>query len=147
MAGLDTTEKHQLGVTFEFNKYNQPKLLSLKDSIANDIINAIIMKPGNLPSRPTEGVDFFDMIAYQEEDESLGEVIKSRLEATCGTLPGGAYIQATDISTQQTTQGELVALLVIKLSIPQEKEDTSVLGVALAKTNDVVRFNFDYIAI
>lgn len=145
MAGLDTTADHQLGVSFEFDKYNKPKLLSLKDSIASDIINAIIMKPGNLPSRPTEGVDFFDLIAYQEEDESLGELIQSRISATCGSLPGGAYIMATDISTQQTVDGDTVALLVIKLSIPREEKD-SILGVALSKSNDAVKFNFDYIS-
>ena len=27
MAGLDTTEKHQLGVTFEFNKYKCTTIL------------------------------------------------------------------------------------------------------------------------
>lgn len=146
MAGLDTTANHQHSVSFEFDKYNKPKLLSLKDSIASDIINAIIMKPGNLPSRPTEGVDFFDMIAYQEEDASLGEIIQARIESTCGQLPGGAYIMATDVSTQETVDGDLVALLLIKLSIPKEEKD-SILGVALSKSNDAVKFNFDYVAV
>lgn len=146
MAGLDTTDQHQHSVSFEFDKYNKPKLLSLKDSIASDIINAVIMKPGNLPSRPTEGIDFFEMIAYQEEDPALGEIIQSRIESTCGVLPGGAYIMATDISMQETIDGDIVALLLIKLSIPQEEND-SILGVALSKSNDAVKFNFDYVSI
>ena len=137
-------KNHENGVTFDFNKYNQPKLLSLKDSIASDIINAIIMKKGNLPSRPNEGIDFFDMISYMEEDNTLGESLSVMIQNTCGVLPGGASIEATDISTQKTTEGELVALLVIKLSIPQE-ENSSLLGVAIAKSNDRVRFNFDYV--
>lgn len=138
------TGNHTKGVTFEFNKYNQPKLLDLKDTVASDIINAIIMKPGNLPSRPNDGVDFFDMIAYSEDDGTLGDQIKARIDNTCGTLPGGVHIQATDISMQQTTDGELVALLIVKLSIPQE-DNTSLLGIALSKRKDIVRFNFDYI--
>ena len=135
-------------VSFSFNKYKKPELLNLRQSVANIICNALFMVPGNIPSMPTAGVDIRQYF-YKEESSISSEKIKYDLMNTCGYLPGGATIVNVDYSTQTTTDGVTVFLLIIRISFPGEEGDTA-LGVALKQNsnkNDYINFNFEYVDI
>ena len=56
----------QKGTVFGVDKYKEPKLLDRKDTIANAIIDACFMVPGNLPSLPHVGVNIRQYF-YKEE--------------------------------------------------------------------------------
>ena len=44
-------------ITFKIDKYKKPVLLNTKESLAQTIINALLMVPGNLPGNPLVGVN------------------------------------------------------------------------------------------
>ena len=134
-------------VSFSFNKYKQPELLNLRQSVANIICNALFMVPGNIPSMPNAGVDIRQYF-YQEESSISSEKIKYDLMNSCGYLPGGASITNVDYSTQTATDGLTVFLLIIRISFPGEGD--TALGVALqqdSKQSDYINFNFEYVDI
>ena len=133
-------------VTFSFNKYKEPELLSLRKSVADIIYNALIMVPGNIPSMPEAGCNIRQYF-YQEDSSMSGDKIRFDLINTCGYLPGGATIVNVDCSTQLDTDGATVFLLIIKISFPSEDGDTA-LGIILkenSKQSDKINFNFDYV--
>ena len=135
-------------VSFSFNKYKQPELLDLRQSVANIICNALFMVPGNVPSMPSAGVDIRQYF-YVEESSISTEKIKFDLMNTCGYLPGGAKIVNVDYSTQTTTDGIAIFLLIVRISFPGE-DGESALGIALkqdSNQNDYINFNFEYVDI
>lgn len=130
-------------VTFGFDKYNQALLSDRKTTIANAIINACFMVPGNLPSMPNKGVNIRQYF-YKEENSISSDKIKQDLEATCGKVICGAVIKSVDFSTQKTTKNDVVFLLIILLSFSPDKEE--LLGITMQQKQDkYVKFNFDYI--
>lgn len=142
----DGNGNHQCEVSFSFNKYNKPKLLDLKTSVANTIINALFMVPGNNPSNPQAGVDI-NSYFYKYEDSINSEDIQTALTNTCGSLPGGATITSVNFSCIDVTNST-VFLLLVRLSIP--REDDTALGVVFKRVSteqDVINFNFEYVDI
>lgn len=144
-SGKEGNGNNECEISFGFNKYKKPELLDLRTSIANTVTNALFMVPGNIPSAPKMGVDI-NQYFYREESQISPDVIKRDLIATCGSLPGGAFISAVDYSIQQTTSNQSVFLLIIKIVFNSGEE--SLLGVGMQQnvnTREVVRFNFDYV--
>ena len=132
-------------VSFSFNKYKQPELLDLRQSVANIICNALFMVPGNIPSMPTKGVNI-QQYFYKEESYLSSDKIRSDLEDCCGKSICGATIGNVDFSTQQTTTGDTIFVLIIVVSFDAGEKE--MLGIAMKQTKDsYVKFNFDYIPI
>ena len=133
----------QKDVTFEFDKYLQPRLLERKNAVATAIINALFMVPGNLPSMPTVGVDITQYF-YKEENSLSAAKIQTDLEACCGKSICGAILGNVDFSVQKTTTGDFVFLLIIRVKF--SPTDDELLGITMKKTKDsYVKFNFDYV--
>ena len=144
-SGIEGNSNNECEVSFGFNKYKNPELLDLRNSIANTIANALFMVPGNLPSTPLKGVDISQYF-YKEESEVSADVIKRDLIATCGMLPGGASISTVDYSIQPTTTGQNVFLLIVKVAF--NSGDESLLGIGMRQNinnKDIIDFNFDYV--
>lgn len=134
-------EKYE--VTFGTDKYGDPELLDYKTSIAQQIVNALFLVPGNLPSLPKAGVNIKKyMYMSQEELEASAPIIKSDLKYTCGAVMSDVVIGGIDFSVQTSSKGEAVFLLIVTVTFP--KEETSVLGISIVDSKDRVRFNFDY---
>lgn len=128
-------------VTFGFNKYGNPELLGLKESVAQQIINALFMVPGNLPSLPHIGVNIRQYLYKTDTDYSSVE-IEQKLKAACGTVISGVVISSVDFSVQTTNKGESVFLVMVRVIFPNREEN--ILGVSVVQTNEIVKFNFAY---
>ncbi len=135
----------QKGTVFGVDKYKEPKLLDRKDTIANAIIDACFMVPGNLPSLPHVGVNIRQYF-YKEETAISSDKIKKDLETCCGRTISGATIENVDFSAQRTTNNEYIFLLIIMIKFsPGEQE---LLGIAMKPTKDnYVHLNFEYVPI
>ena len=131
---------HEKSVSFGVDKYNKPTLGDKKTMIAQAIINACFMVPGNLPSMPTIGPNIKQYF-YKEEHEISKEKLKADIEAACGKTIAGASITGIDFSTQKTTTGDTVFLLCVILSYGSE---TTTLGVVMQDKQDHVNFKFAY---
>lgn len=134
-------------VSFEFNKYNEMDLLSEDETIANIIVNSLFLVPGNIPGMPTKGVDLRNKYMYKSEDEYSSETLKTALVNTCGDMIGGAIISDVDLSIQQTTEGESIFLLIVRI---MKQDQDRLLGITMMEDtpkSEKIRFNFDYVDI
>lgn len=130
-------------VSFAFNKYNEAELSERRTTVANTVINACFMIPGNLPSDPTKGVNIKQYF-YKEQDAISTEKIRNDLIAACGQIICGATIGSVDFSVQKIGDGDTIFLLIIMVTFnPGEQE---MLGITMKQTSkDYVKFNFDYV--
>ena len=140
-------------VSFKFNKYGEPELLSLKDSVAQQIVNALFMVPGNLPSLPHIGVNIRQYL-YKNEAEISSSDIEQKLKDACGVMMSSVVIKSVDVSVQLSSNKQAVFLVMVSLAFPKNMSDKdttnkpnndTVLGVSVVKDdNHVVKFNFAY---
>lgn len=129
--------------TFSIDKYGNPKLLSLKDSVANAVVNVCFMKPGNIPGLPHLGVDIRQYFyKTQEELEQSSSIVSAKIQEACGQLISGANISGVNFTVQKANNGEYVFLLIVRISFPDEGEQ--VLGVIMKNSNDKITFNYEY---
>lgn len=128
-------------VTFEFNKYGDQKLLDLKESVAQQIINALFMIPGNLPSLPHIGVNIKQYL-YKTDTSYNSTEIEQKLKEACGAVICGVVINSVDFSVQKTSNGQSVFLIMIRITFPNNIN--SILGVSVVQANEIVKFNFAY---
>lgn len=128
-------------VTFEFNKYGDQKLLDLKESVAQQIINALFMVPGNLPSLPHIGVNIKQYL-YKTDTSYNSTEIEQKLKEACGTVICGVVINSVDFSVQKTSNGQSVFLVMVRITFPNNIN--SILGVSVVQANEIVKFNFAY---
>lgn len=128
-------------VTFEFNKYGDQKLLDLKESVAQQIINALFMVPGNLPSLPHIGVNIKQYL-YKTDTSYNSTEIEQKLKEACGTVICGVVINSVDFSVQKTSNGQSVFLIMVRITFPNNIN--SILGVSVVQANEIVKFNFAY---
>ena len=131
----------QQDVSFNFNKYGDPELLNLKESVAQAIANALFMVPGNLPTMPHIGVNIRQYL-YRSDTDYVSTEIEDKLKAACGNIIYGVIINSVDFSIQKTTKGESVFLIMVRVSFPNDIN--SILGLSVLHNQDVVKFNFAY---
>ena len=129
--------------TFSTDKYGNPKMLSLKDSVANAVVKVCFMKPGNIPGLPHLGVDIRQYFyKSQEELERSSSIVSAKVQEACGQLISGANISGVNFSVQKTNNGDHVFLLIVRISFPNE--DEQILGVIMKNANDKITFNYEY---
>ena len=116
-------------------------MLDLKETVAQQIINALFMVPGNLPSLPHIGVNIKQYLYKADTDLSSVEIEQS-LKAACGLIINGVIINSVDFSVQTTSKGQAVFLVMVRITFPNNEE--SILGVSVVQSNDHVKFNFAY---
>lgn len=128
-------------VSFGINKYHKPLLLNRRDSIVQVIMNALFLKPGNLPNLPKIGVDI-DQYIYKSEDELSDVKVVEDLRTAVGAFISGARIKNAVFSV--VTKGNIPSfVLIVNIEYYIDKtNDTLVLGVV--KRNDIVKYNFKF---
>lgn len=124
--------------TFAVNDYNQPKMLSNKETYVNNIMMLLFGKPGFYPSIPSIGMDIQQYL-YKFEDEVNTEEIKNKLSLQCKDfLP---EIRNGDLDVVKTMYNGRM-LLIFKLPIIDDTESNSViLGVSTNTQNEII-YNF-----
>lgn len=130
--------------TFDIDIYKKPKLLSEKDSVAQVILNALFLKPGNLPDNPDLGVDI-EKYMYFDSDLSVAETIRTSLVKTCGEDLINANINAVSfITRKQEEDNSYVFLMQISISFKGEDKPVN-LGIGGYQTSGNVTYNWDYL--
>lgn len=130
---------------FGFDKYKQAELGDRKTAIANAVINACFMIPGNNPSLPHVGVNIKQYF-YKEQSAISSDKIKQDIEDACGNIICGATIGAVDFSFQKTADSDMIFLLIVMVKFSQTEQE--ILGITMKQKEDnYVKFNFDYIPI
>jgi hypothetical protein len=125
-------------VTFEFNKYKNPALLSKKESLVQIILNGLLMIPGNCPSQPLKGCDIFQYL-YKHEDEGRSTEILQNLKFTCGDEVG-SLIKNLTVQTIEL-DGAPTMLLIIAIEVDSEADAVALL---IQKVNEKVTFNYSF---
>ncbi len=83
-------------VDFGVDNFQKPKVLSIKDSIAQLIMNMFLMRPGNMPSLPNVGVDIRKYLYKTENQLDLSE-LKKKIFDDCSQLL--SFVSIGDIQT------------------------------------------------
>lgn len=131
--------------TFDIDIYRKPKLLSDRESVAQIILHALFLKPGNLPDNPSLGVDI-EKYMYLDSDISAGDNIRSALINTCGDDLDIATINSVSFITRRQEGEDNKYIFLIKLNITFVEDDTTVdLGIGGYQQSGNVTYNWDYL--
>lgn len=130
-------------ITFDFDKYKRPVLLNTKETIANTIINALFMVPGNSPVNPLNGVNIMQYM-YKTYDSINTDEILTALRQTCGDTFATLYIDGVSINSARTPDGDLL-IIAINLKMPDTRE-VDALAIVLKKVDDRVHFNYGFMS-
>ena len=126
---------------FTTDKYNNPVYLSKRDSIAQDIGNALFMKEGNNISHPDR---FVDVELYLNKPADTVDELKilTDLQKTVGENVGNC-VKSLTFNNIKMESGEDVALLLIKLMVDNTED---LLAITLQREKDnIVRYQYNFI--
>lgn len=124
---------------FGVNDYNEPKVLSEKESLVADIMMILFGKPGFYPSIPTLGMDLSQYM-YDFDDEVSVDTLKDQLAEQCGELVDD--IQSGDLDVVATEyKGNLMFIFVLPII-----DDTKQVQLTLAvTTNDAGQIVYNFV--
>lgn len=128
---------------FGENNFGSPKSLSRKESVVQTIVNLFFLRPGNLPSMPTMGIDVPQYMYKTEEDLDV-ESLKEKIFTQCSAL--GTEIAIGEIQillTEHRGQGVLLFILPITGDFSEEYTD-SVLVLAFRSEAERVLYNYKF---
>lgn len=72
-------------ILFGLDNFQKPKILDEKNSIAQVLLNILILRPGNLPSLPHIGINIKQYL-YKFEDDLRADEIKQKIYEQCMEL-------------------------------------------------------------
>jgi hypothetical protein len=129
-------------VLFGLDNFHKPKMLSLKDTVAQQIINLLLMRPGNLPSLPHIGINI-EQYMYRLQDDFDPEEIKQKIYNQCSELL--SYISLGEVQIFITIyKGK--DLLIVAIPIVGFGETENLLVAFSSSQNDVnVAYQFEEI--
>lgn len=130
---------------FGIDNFNKPKTLNESQTLVNNILMLLFMKPGTYPSLPKLGI-YIQQYLYMFFDEINVDVIKAKIAAQCEEfLPN---IQDGTLDVLKTTKdGKPVLLVVLPVRI-----DDELTGLVIGTTIDsigklIYNYQFDKNAI
>lgn len=121
--------------TFSINDYNEPKMLTNKETYVNNIMMLLFGKPGFYPSIPSIGMDIHQYL-YKFEDEINTDYIKNKLSTQCKDfLP---EIQNGELDVVKSTYNGRI-LLIFKLPIIDDtNKGDLILGVTTNASGEMI---------
>jgi hypothetical protein len=125
-------------VVFGLDNFQQPKMLSDKETIAQNILNLLFMRPGNLPSLPHIGINIKQYL-YKLDSGIDPEEIKDKIYNQCSAVI--PYIVLGDIRLFIAEQNGTSMLLLV---IPIEGSDAIIYGFQKESSTGGVLFNYDF---
>lgn len=126
---------------FGLDNFQQPKKLNAKDSIAQVIINLLLMRPGNMPSLPHIGININQYLYVLEEDLDADK-LKEDIYSQCSELL--SYISLGEVKVFIAPhEGENLLIISVPISGLTEEEETLFLGFKQDKSNDIL-FNYEF---
>lgn len=90
-------------VLLDTDEMNKPKVISTFQMCVNAILMLLKMKPGQFPSIPELGIDIEQYLHEYNDDETIPNTIKSKLDSQLNVL---GYVGITvDVTTDMTSDG------------------------------------------
>ncbi|MDD3172175.1 MAG: hypothetical protein PHF63_00650 [Herbinix sp.] len=117
------------------DNFNQQQKLSPGESLAQNIINIFMMKPGTLPSLPHIGLDLGQYL-YKFSEDIDGDHIKGLIEDQCADLV--PYLSITDISIY-VSEYKGVGLLIVRMTI---EDENYMFGISKDKRSGNLLYNY-----
>jgi hypothetical protein len=105
------TNLNKLGydLTFELNKFSQPRIASEIEMIKNIVLYVLLSKPGQYPSLPNIGLDIESML-YTDYENLNVEELKKAIHNQCTAL--GTFFNDNTIQIQKTIYKDKPSLLI-----------------------------------
>lgn len=128
-------------VTFGINKYKKAVMLNTKETIAQTVINALLMVPGNLISNPLVGVNIMQYLYHKLEDIDTNKIMND-LQFAIGDTLGDNVLSDVSVVSLRDPNGDAM-VVTVRLRMPDTREDDS-LVVLLKKKDSRVHFNYKF---
>lgn len=125
-------------VGFGVDDFQNPKMLSLADSIGQQLINLLLMERGTLPSMPHLGIGIRKYMSYSLEGELDEEFLKSQISSQAKEL-----LPYLDMDGIVLKSFELEGSNVIYLAIPISIADATLL-MAFSQKEDNSSILYDF---
>lgn len=130
-------------VTFGINKYKKAVMLNTKETIAQTVINALLMVPGNLISNPLVGVNIMQYLYHKLEDIDTNKIMND-LQFAIGDTLGDNVLSDVSVISLRDPDGDAM-VVTVRLRMPDTREDDS-LVVLLKKKDSRVHFNYKFMS-
>ena len=130
-------------VTFGINKYKKAVMLNTKETIAQTVINALLMVPGNLISNPLVGANIMQYLYHKIEDIDTDKIMND-LQFAIGDTLGDNVLSDISVVSIRDRDGD-VMVVTVRLRMPDTREDDS-LVVLLKKKESRVHFNYKFMS-
>lgn len=126
-------------VSFGLDDFDKPKTMSIKESIAQVILNVLFMRPGNLPSMPWIGINI-QRYVYMKEDEIDIDQLKNDIYSQCKAVL--SFIDIGNVETYFTAyNGSAVLIINIPIIIDGNTIDYMI-GFTQDNMDSGVKYNF-----
>jgi len=126
---------------FGLDNFGKQKILSQSETIAQLILNILLMRPGQMPSMPHIGIDIRKYL-YKFEEDIDSEALKKEINYQCSLLI--PYLDLTGLRLMVVDyHGEGVLMLIIPLSISSQNE-TLLIGFKKDSNSGEIVFNYQF---
>lgn len=113
-------------VLFDLDNFKKPKILSLKETVVQSLVNLFFMRPGNIPSMPHIGLNITQYL-YMTEREFNPEEIKAQIYNQCSELISFIVLGELNIFVTKYKEQD-VLIFSIPITGIEEEEVTLLLG-------------------
>lgn len=127
---------------FGVDSFQKPKVLSMKDSVAQIILNLFMMRPGTMPSLPDVGIDIRSYLYRLEEDINVEELKKKIFEQCSEVL---SFISLGDVQVLVVPhQNQSILLIILPITGMGDEEDEALLMGFSQDENNQLLFNYQF---
>ena len=119
------------------NSFQQQKIFTINESIAQIIINLFLMRPGNIPGLPHLGINIREYL-YQTEATMDTELLKSKIAGQCSELLPGLVTGAIEVVFIPNYKEQSMLIVTINLY------DNSALNVGFTQSGVTGELQYKY---
>jgi hypothetical protein len=101
-------------LALNLNNFQQQKILSINDSVAQILINLFLMRPGNLPSLPHIGINLPDYL-YRTAGEINVDELKNTIATQCNELLNGVVTGEIDVIFLPDYKGQPMLIVAVEI--------------------------------
>lgn len=127
-------------VSFGMDSFGKPKILTAKETVANLITNILYLRPGQLPSMPSVGINIEQYLYAIPEDSTLSN-LRELIATQCNSLLPNLGIQGVSVGPIRYNNRDTI-LIVIPVYI-EDSSETLLVGVSKDEDGRVI-FKYDF---
>lgn len=128
-------------ITAGTDRQGKPALLSTKESIAQQIINAIFLVPGNIPNLPI-GLNIEDYL-YKSSSNIQPNEIMTKLKTACGEEFINSNVGSLECGVVNINN---IPMFWLSAHLLVDDDENDTMALVLTKQNDTVKFNYEFLS-